>query len=109
MLKTQTLGPQCAVEFDDESRWVAILITGGPRLNFAPESVQRLRNLLDQNVDHSVCGISESYIASLEDEWLRLIAYRRDNYDFLPVTTELLKSFLNEVLGPPIERDERDR
>jgi hypothetical protein len=82
----------------DESQWAYLLIADGPRLNFRPESVLRLRTFLNDPTQHN-SRISESYRAEqscAEGMILRVNTYA---YSFSAEATQRLRDFLNQVTG----------
>lgn len=98
------------VELDATTRWGTILVTEGAELPFSPETLWRLQVFLHQQATDRSMALSETYIAVVMDNvWLSIVAFHRDDYKFSPEAMEKLRVFLDSVLGPVIEgRREED-
>lgn len=95
---------------DEKTEWGTILVTEGAQLPLSPETLWKLQAFLHQQATDRSVAISEVYIATIMDSvWLSIVAFHRDDYQFLPETTVKLRDFLDSVLGPVIEgRREED-
>lgn len=106
MPKTCILDAQRTLEFDEESKSAVIFVAKGSQLTFDPESVAQLHLLLNQKAEHRARSISDYCIATVDNGRLRLISYFHLDCEFSLAATECFKSFLDEMLGPPIDRGE---
>jgi hypothetical protein len=94
----RTLDANYVAEFD-ESQWVCLLVADGPRLNFRPTSVLRLRAFLHDPTQQS-STISETYHVERSSAEGMILRTGKHSYHLSALATQQLRDFLNQTTSP---------